>query len=361
MIEDHDDGKLLVVSESGEVDVPHVGKYKAEGKTCIEIAAELEPLLEQSSYKIATVFVQIDPAKNYTPVVNRSTQPVIPKNAEARSPEVFPPVFSPLSEHRFHVGDQIRYRVLEDQDDERILTVSERGDINFPLIGRLRVVDKTASQLTAEIKAALEKKFYTVAHVQVQLDSQATVRGKVFIYGQVKNPGVHEIMGDYPTLSRAVMSAGGLTDAADGHKIKVVRRNPREGKEEELTVNLMDVLEKGDPRSDVVLQTEDYIIVPQLTVMGRERIYIYGQVRSPGPQDPQGGELMLSTAILNAGGFSSFADGRRVKVFRRSGKTKEEREMIVDLVSVLKDGEFEKDVSLRPGDRVMVPEKFLNF
>jgi polysaccharide export outer membrane protein len=376
VLEDHNDGSLLPVSDLGEIDVPHVGRIQAVGKSCIDLASEIEPLLEQKDYKIATVFIQIDPLKGRgASMVSRpasirsesvSVNPAIPEipKSEPRMVESFqsgPSSVASLSEHRFQIGDLIRYHVLEDQDEEKILIVNDQGEINVPLLGRIKASGKTATDLIAETKAILERKYYNVAHVQIQLDAQGKVRGKVFVYGQVKSPGVHEILGDAPTISKAVLGAGGLTEMGDGRNVKVVRKNPRTGAEESAVINVSEILEKGDPRNDIVLQSGDYVVVPVLASVSLEKIYIYGQVRSPGPQEPRGSELMLSTAILNAGGFASFADGRRVKVFRKSAKNKEQREMIVDIVDVLKNGEFEKDVALQPGDRVMVPEKFLNF
>jgi protein involved in polysaccharide export with SLBB domain len=361
ILEDHNDGKLLLVSESGEIDVPHVGKVQVLGKTCIEVADELEPLLEQKDYKIATVFLQLDPMKKH-PLAAPSSQAMPPMHVspEASKISIFKPAFAAMDDHRFQPGDQIRYRVLEDQEDERILTVSDSGELTVPLVGRIAASGKTTTELISEIKAVLEKKYYNTAHVQLQLDSLGKVRGKVFIYGQVRNPGVHEIVGDLPTLSKAIMAAGGFTEMADRVKVKVVRKNPKEGREEEMVIDVLNIMEKGDPRNDIVLQSEDYVIIPQQSAVTREKIYIYGQVRAPGPQDSQAGELMLSTAILNAGGFSSFADGHKVKIFRKSSK-KDDRELIVDIIDVLQKGAFEKDVALQPGDRVMVPEKFINF
>jgi protein involved in polysaccharide export with SLBB domain len=60
VIEDRDDAVTRVVTDTGEVDFPYVGRLKVEGKTCHEVAIELKKLLEVDYYKQATVIVGLD-------------------------------------------------------------------------------------------------------------------------------------------------------------------------------------------------------------------------------------------------------------------------------------------------------------
>jgi protein involved in polysaccharide export with SLBB domain len=60
VLEDREDPKPLVVTDSGEVEVPHVGRHKAAGKTCYELALEVKPLLERDYYHRATVIISVD-------------------------------------------------------------------------------------------------------------------------------------------------------------------------------------------------------------------------------------------------------------------------------------------------------------
>jgi len=60
VIEDKDPAVPRVVTDTGEVDFPYVGRVKVEGKTCHEVAVELKKLLEIDYYKHATVIVGID-------------------------------------------------------------------------------------------------------------------------------------------------------------------------------------------------------------------------------------------------------------------------------------------------------------
>lgn len=53
-------GKTLVVTDTGELDVPYIGRVKVKDKTCKEAAAEITVLLEKDYYVKATVILGLD-------------------------------------------------------------------------------------------------------------------------------------------------------------------------------------------------------------------------------------------------------------------------------------------------------------
>jgi protein involved in polysaccharide export with SLBB domain len=60
VIEDRDDAVSRIVTDTGEVDFPYIGRVKVEGKTCHQVAVEVKKLLEVDYYKRATVIVGLD-------------------------------------------------------------------------------------------------------------------------------------------------------------------------------------------------------------------------------------------------------------------------------------------------------------
>jgi polysaccharide export outer membrane protein len=92
----------------------------------------------------------------------------------------------------------------------------------------------------------------------------------------------------------------------------------------------------------------------------RGKVYITGNVRATGPQDlPSNERTTVSNAIIRAGGFDKFADGKHVKVTRKD-KTGRAQSFIVDVASVI-NGHLERDVELEDGDYINVPQKLINF
>jgi len=60
IIEDGDVPVHLVVTDSGDLQVPYIGRYPAVGKTSKQLAQELKVELEKEYYKQATVIIAVD-------------------------------------------------------------------------------------------------------------------------------------------------------------------------------------------------------------------------------------------------------------------------------------------------------------
>src|SRR6266704_4092804 len=57
-------------------------------------------------------------------------------------------------------GDRVTYRVIEDEDEPRSVTVTDSGDLEVPYYGLVHAAGKTSRQLAREIKALLERQLY---------------------------------------------------------------------------------------------------------------------------------------------------------------------------------------------------------
>jgi protein involved in polysaccharide export with SLBB domain len=60
IVEDEDDPKSLLVTDSGDLEVPYIGRFPAVGKTCRELARALKVELEKNYYYQATVIIAVD-------------------------------------------------------------------------------------------------------------------------------------------------------------------------------------------------------------------------------------------------------------------------------------------------------------
>jgi len=161
-------------------------------------------------------------------------------------------------------GDRVSFRVVEERREPMSLVVTDSGEMEVPLIGRVTAANKTCKQLAYEIKPILEKEYFYKATVIVGLDSISTKsRGKVYLTGQVRAQGALELMPDeLMTVSKAILRAGGLADFAEKRKVKLVRRKAGGGADTTF-VDLVLILEKGQLDKDPVLQPGDLIVVPE--------------------------------------------------------------------------------------------------
>ncbi len=94
----------------------------------------------------------------------------------------------------------------------------------------------------------------------------------------------------------------------------------------------------------------------------RGRVYVVGQVRVTGAIEiPTNETFTLSKAILIAGGFTDFADKKKVRLTRRRAKDSPAvPSQTVDVQEILEQGRTEKDPELEPDDLVFVPARWLN-
>lgn len=60
IVEDREEPKELFVTDSGELEVPYIGRVAAAGKTCKELGFQIKSLLEREYYYQATVILAVD-------------------------------------------------------------------------------------------------------------------------------------------------------------------------------------------------------------------------------------------------------------------------------------------------------------
>ena len=167
--------------------------------------------------------------------------------------------------YRLAIGDQLSFRIIEDEEDPKLITVTDSGELEVPYVGRYPAVGKTCKQLALELKTELEKDYYRQATVIIAVNSKPKSRGKIYLVGAISAPGPIDISGDETmTVSKAILRAGGFTSFADGKDVRVTRNiciNPMV--ETNFTVNVSQIFEKGKTENDLPLQPGDLIFVPE--------------------------------------------------------------------------------------------------
>jgi len=163
------------------------------------------------------------------------------------------------------VGDTVIFRVLEDQEDPKPLSVSDSGELHVPELGLVAAAGKTCKQLAFEVKSKLEQTTYYRATViiGIQLLNKTISGRRVYLAGQVRTTGPQEIPGgDTWTVSRAIMGAGGFTDYADKKQVRLVRAGAKGTPGKTFILNVAEIWEKGRTEKDLSVEPEDLIYVP---------------------------------------------------------------------------------------------------
>ena len=108
--------------------------------------------------------------------------------------------------------------VSSPRDDERGYFVNTDGDIVFPVLGRIKAVGKTCTQLANDIENEIIREGY----IKDPAVSVRLMNFKFSVLGEVSKPGNYEIKGERLTLLEALSKAGDLN--MDGNRdIYIIR------------------------------------------------------------------------------------------------------------------------------------------
>lgn len=240
-------------------------------------------------------------------------------------------------DYRVGEGDVLKVTVYDHDDLTTTSRVSGDGFIDFPLIGHLEVKGLTIAQITDKISSLLSDGY--VVNPQVTIFIQEFKSKKAFIIGEVKNPGLYVLPGQ-TTFLALLSEAGGLNKDAGDKAIIKRKTGASENKEDILTVDLKDLIEKGDTSLDVMIADGDSVYVTKAGVF-----YVTGEVKKPDAYKCDEGTTVIK-AITMAGGFSDKASKGRVKIVRKvDGK-----EEVLEKVKM--------DEPVLPDDVIIVPESF---
>jgi polysaccharide export outer membrane protein len=155
------------------------------------------------------------------------------------------------------VGDSFEVRVFGETDLTGVYRVGGEGNINFPLIGVVRVEGLDPQAAAKRIADKLREGQY-LRDPQVTVLIKEQTSKKIYIIGQVGHPGTFPYT---PSMSvvEAITIAGGFTPLAAKNDTTITRS--REGKKTTARVPVADIGE-GKARN-VYLQPGDIISVPE--------------------------------------------------------------------------------------------------
>lgn len=249
----------------------------------------------------------------------------------------------------YRVGprDLVSLRVDEDPKLNGDRRVSETGTINLPLLGDVYIGGKTPGEISQVVKKLLEEKYMQRASVDVQV---VEFRSRpISVIGAVKVPGNLGFSGHW-TLLEVLTAVGGLTES-HGNVVYVLRRADN-GLSDQVTIDLDDLLVRGDQRVNIPIFANDLVNVP---VTVEVTVYCLGEVAKPGALPFKSNErITLLAAIAHAGGLTDRASKKIL--IKRAAHTDGPQEITVDFNRIL--AGKEPDVDLRQGDVIVVKESF---
>ena len=109
-------------------------------------------------------------------------------------------------------------------------------------------------------------------------------------------------------------------------------------------------------KEKLTLRLKEFIENPNVSVIvtaaNSQKVYVSGEVRTPGVYQLRG-ETTLLQVIPMAGGFTEWADQKKVLIIRKEGE--KDKRIVVNYKKIVSGEDMSANVVLKPGDTVIVP------
>jgi polysaccharide export outer membrane protein len=293
-------------------------------------------------------------------LVKDAAQSPQPEKQPEKAPD---PTVRDLGAYKLRVGDVVQIVVYNGNSLDVMLkaekiAVPGNGEVSFPPVGKVRLLDRTVFEVETAIAQKLkDENFLATPNVGCVITEYEP--RPVFLIGAAQGQiflPVHRNMRILEVLAKA----GTLGfEGADFSNVRI-RRVGADGDVFQFQINVDDILQRNDEKQNVVVFETDIIIVPKLelvTPQSAEWVYVLGKVRTPGRQPVLKGRtpFTITKLISMCGDFQEFADRTKIKVIRSTPTGRQP--IMVDFDDII-EGE-RPDVELKPDDLVYVPESWI--
>jgi polysaccharide biosynthesis/export protein len=224
------------------------------------------------------------------------------------------------------VEDVLEISVYGDPDLTRQVPVRPDGMISYTFIGDVKASGRTIEEIRAEMKERLGAYLRTP---EVTVIAKEFGRQKVYVGGEVRQPGVFYLTARENTLVDVVYRAGLPTEKADVTRALLVRNGRL------VPVDFSKIV-KGDLAGNLSMENNDLVYIPEAS---ERYIYVLGEVRNQNAI-----ETTIPLSILNV--------LTRSAVLR--GGLKDPKVAVVNFRRLV-EGDLSQNIQVQPGDIVYVP------
>ncbi len=236
-------------------------------------------------------------------------------------------------------GDTLSISVWGEKDFSITAKVRPDGKITVPAIGELTAANMTAKQLqailTEKLKIIVKRPVVTVAVTDI-------TNNKVYVFGGGVKSGVF-VLNQHLTLLQL------LCQIEDVRKADLQNAYVMRGKRK-VREDFTNLFIKGNTDEDIVIEPNDIIYIP---VHADSNIFVMGAVTKPMPVEYRQG-ITVMEVILDAGGFTQFANPNDTYIYRK--ERNKDVAINVKIKRLMSDGDLTQNVTLKPGDYVLVKE-----
>ena len=215
--------------------------------------------------------------------------------------------------YRLGPGDEVVIDIWGTSQNTIRQQISPDGTINIEKIGPVNLNGMTVTEANNYMKKVLGKTYSGLdtpdgtLEIRLTLGNARTIQ--INVMGDLVQPGTYALS-SFSTVFHALYRAGGVNDIGSLRNVQVTRNGKNVA-----TVDVYEFIMKGKTQDDIRLQEGDVIIVPAYEAL----VQISGNVKRPMKFEMKKDET-LSTLLNYAGGFSSDAYTRSLRVVRQNGE-----------------------------------------
>ena len=211
-------------------------------------------------------------------------------------------------------GDNLNILLWGGVQESYQLEVDRNGAVALPRLGVVQVWGLTLDQVQRLLQQRFNE-FYADFRMAVTLGKLRTML--VYVVGEVRQPGAYTIS-SLSTIINALFASGGPTKNGSLRRIQLVRQGRQIH-----TLDLYDLLLRGNKSQDTTLQSGDTILVPLIGPVAG----VAGNVKRPAIYELDPGTTLQHVLEL-AGGVTALGYLQRVQVERPVAN---ERKIVVDV------------------------------
>ena len=163
-----------------------------------------------------------------------------------------------LEPYRVQINDVLEFLFFKNTELNQTQTVGPDGMVSLQLIGSVQVVGRTVEDITGEVTKRYAKE---LVQPQVTVAVKEFSGLKVYVGGEVNQPGMQVYRGGLTAL-QAVVAAGGFKTTASLSSVVLIHKGPQ-GEPVAALVDLSRVLKHAEVERDVALAPADIVFVPR--------------------------------------------------------------------------------------------------
>ncbi len=203
-------------------------------------------------------------------------------------------------------GDLVRVQLYGKENTSYELQVGRDGAIQFPNLGPIYVAGLSYTELKENLNSQIKEQ---IIGVQANISMGELRSIQIFVLGEAYKPGAYTVS-SLSTILNAIYVSGGVKEIGSLRNIQLKRNGQLVS-----TLDLYDLLLKGDTRRDRRLQAGDVIFIPSV----KKTASVAGEVVRPAIYELKN-EKSLAELIKLAGGLLPNAYGEEARVQRVDSK-----------------------------------------